>query len=252
MITNNMPADFHTHILPSLDDGSDSVSISLQMLREESRQGIDTVVFTPHFYADRMSPDQFLKRRDASLENLFEAMRKDDRVYTYPEMLIGSEVHYFEGMSVSEQLRSLCIRGTNLILLEMPFEPWTKHVLDEVESIHSRLDIIPVIAHLDRYIFMQKRNGALNRLFDSDVFIQLNADSFLDRKRSKWATRILREGRVHFLGSDCHDIQHRPPIMGDAVRKIEEKLGWNETVRFINMSKSIIADAQRVSESVLL
>ena len=58
--------DFHTHILPGMDDGSKSVEESIWLLQEEVRQGVDAVMLTPHFYAEENSPVDFLRRRYAS------------------------------------------------------------------------------------------------------------------------------------------------------------------------------------------
>ncbi|MBQ8395535.1 MAG: capsular polysaccharide biosynthesis protein, partial [Oscillospiraceae bacterium] len=62
--------DFHTHVLPKIDDGSSSLKESIGMLRLEAEQGIETVVATPHFYANHDSPEAFLERRKMAQERL--------------------------------------------------------------------------------------------------------------------------------------------------------------------------------------
>ena len=66
--------DLHTHILPGMDDGAESVEMSLDMLRMERDQGVDAVVLTPHFYRDRERPEHFQKRRWAAAEALRNAL----------------------------------------------------------------------------------------------------------------------------------------------------------------------------------
>ena len=66
--------DLHTHILPGVDDGAKAPEESLEMLRMERDQGVDTVVLTPHFYRDRERPEHFLKRRRAAGEALRDAL----------------------------------------------------------------------------------------------------------------------------------------------------------------------------------
>ena len=56
--------DFHSHILPGIDDGSPDVETSLRMIAAQQRQGIDTVIATSHFYASQRTPSHFLERRD--------------------------------------------------------------------------------------------------------------------------------------------------------------------------------------------
>ena len=112
--------DFHTHILPCLDDGSKSVEMSLSMLREETEQGVRHVVLTPHFYARHDDPDRFLASREAAAEALKAAVAE---VPGLPTLHLGAEVAYFRGMSDCEILRDFCIGRTECILVELPNWP---------------------------------------------------------------------------------------------------------------------------------
>ena len=63
--------DFHSHMLPDMDDGAQNVDEGLAMLRESRRQGVELVCATPHFYADEEDPASFLRRRgEAACEAL--------------------------------------------------------------------------------------------------------------------------------------------------------------------------------------
>ena len=112
--------DFHTHILPGMDDGSRDVEQSLAMLRMEREQGIETVVLTPHFYARQNAPARFLERRSQSFQKLSAALDE-----SCPRLLLGAEVQYFDNMDRAEEIGSLCIGDTGVLLLEMPFLPGT-------------------------------------------------------------------------------------------------------------------------------
>ncbi|MBR5306150.1 MAG: capsular polysaccharide biosynthesis protein, partial [Oscillospiraceae bacterium] len=78
--------DFHTHILPAIDDGSSSVEESIALLKEEKEQGIDVVVVTPHFYPQNDRPERFLQRRKAAFEQLMEKISPDDKL---PQIILG-------------------------------------------------------------------------------------------------------------------------------------------------------------------
>ena len=84
--------DFHSHILPGIDDGSKNLEQSLEMMRRSARQGVDTMVATPHFYAHHDDPERFLKRRAEAERSLREAMAAESGL---PELAIGAEVYYF-------------------------------------------------------------------------------------------------------------------------------------------------------------
>ena len=125
----NVSVDFHTHILPCMDDGSASTAMSLEMLEREAAQGIETVVLTPHFYPHRERPESFLKRREESVALLRDAM---DGRKGFPNIIVGAEVHYFEGISDCDYLQQLKIEDTDTVMIEMPLTNWSKRMLSEL------------------------------------------------------------------------------------------------------------------------
>lgn len=212
--------DFHAHLLPALDDGSDSLETSLAMLEIWRSQGIDRVCATPHFYAERTTPEKFLRRRREALEALRAAMGTAEGS---PALLCGAEVRFFDGISGAEALPSLCLEGTDLLLLEMPFTRWTERMLMEVGELRQR-GVRPVAAHLERYLDLNPRQ-TIRRFLQMDVLIQCNAEFFLSRRTAGKALRMLREEKIHFLGSDAHNLRSRAPNLGPALALIERKLG---------------------------
>ena len=211
--------DFHSHFLPEMDDGSDSVETSLAMLRESFRQGVDLICATPHFYADEEDPKSFLRRRSEAYSRLRAAMGDGEG---FPRILLGAEVLYFPGISVAEEMRQLCLEGTFLLLVEPPMLPWTEAMLDEIESCVDSLRCVPVIAHIDRYMRLLNAPDLLDRVSKRKLLVQANAAFFLHRQSRGTALDSLRRGRIHFLGTDCHDLIDRPPNMGDAMNVIHE------------------------------
>ena len=223
--------DFHSHILPGVDDGSRSVEESLEMLRAEARQGIGTVVATPHFYANHDTPERFLRRRAAAWEMLQTAMAQEAGL---PEVILGAEVYYFSGISDSDQLHRLTTGQKRYIMLEMPTVPWTQNMYQEMENIYTKHGITPIIAHIDRYISPLRHRQILDRLEELPVLVQANSDFFLRPMTAPLALRMLKEKRVHLLGSDCHNCSTRKPELGRAIEKIEKHLGASalEHLRF--------------------
>ena len=209
--------DFHSHILPNMDDGSQSVEMSLAMLRLMAEQGITRVVATPHFYAHCDDPKHFLNRRAASEYQLREAMAGEPGL---PELIMGAEVLYFPGISHCEALQELTIGGKNCVLIEMPLPPWTDSMYGELEQIHFQLGLLPMIAHVDRYIHPFCTHGIPRRLAELPVLVQANGSFFQNRRTQKLAMRLLREGKIQALGSDCHDLEERPPQLAETFREI--------------------------------
>ena len=138
--------DIHSHILPGIDDGSKNLRMSLGLIDMLIDQGIDTVAATPHFYADRVSVEKFLSRRQRAYESLAEALENTPKA---PKILLGAEVAYYSGISSLEGLDSLCIGDSSTLLLEMPLSAWSEYMISEVLNI-SCSGITVVIAHIER------------------------------------------------------------------------------------------------------
>lgn len=215
--------DIHTHILPMMDDGSRSLRQSECMLRQEMKQGIDWVVLTPHYYADRETPNDFLRRRKTSIELLESGIPDFSQL---PKWRLGAEVAFFQGISRIENLECLCIDGTNAILIEMPFSRWSTNILNELVYLLKNRDIQPIIAHIERYMKHQPI-GTVRELCMAGIWMQANASFFTNWNTSLIALWMLKQQRIHFIGSDCHNPKYRQPNLGIARELIEKRLGTN-------------------------
>lgn len=207
--------DIHSHVLPGIDDGSKSVEESLAMLRVFAQQKIGCVVATPHFYAMENSPERFIGQRKAAMDRLQAVWQPG-----LPELRLGAEVLFFEGISHMEEIDALCLGG--VLLLEMPFCPWTDHMVSEVAALRDRRGLTVVLAHIERYLRWQPKE-LWDELLGMGLLMQCNASFFLDW-RTKWkARRMLAEGRIHLLGSDAHNMTSRPPRLGEAMSSLREE-----------------------------
>lgn len=216
--------DLHSHVLPNMDDGSGSVEESVAMLLESARYGIRYVTATPHFYPAESTPEQFLERREAAADRLWAAWRPG-----LPELLLGAEVQFFEGISCAEEIDRLTLGG-RLLLLEMPFCPWTDRMISEVVLLHEQRGLEVVLAHIEQYFRWQPKE-LWDELQDLRLLMQCNADFFLDWRTRRKARRMLAEGKIHLLGSDAHNMTSRPPRLGKALASLGERerqvLEWN-------------------------
>ena len=214
--------DFHSHILPGIDDGSKSVEMSIKMLRREAQQGISRVVATPHFYPQTDNPERFLRRRAEAERILRDEMEKYEDL---PALSVGAEVYYFPGISDSEAISQLTIDHKRCILIEMPPSPWTDTMYRELENLYVKRGLIPIVAHVDRYIGRFRTYGIPKRLAQLPVLVQANSEFFLERPTSSMALRMLKKRQIHLLGSDCHNLTSRKPNLDGAVELISHRLG---------------------------
>ena len=222
-----MVIDFHSHVLPKMDDGSKNTDMSLAMLEESRGQGVEVVVATPHFYGHRESAASFLERRGQALRRLKGAVASSGKAAggELPFVLFGAEVAFFSKLTELDELDSLCINGTRTLLLEMPFAPWTRYELDAVSSLCLDRGYQVILAHLERFYALQKDEYVLENLLRLPLWVQVNAGALLPlTRRGPWI-RLFREGRAHLLGSDCHDLAKRPPNLAAGRGMLRRKAG---------------------------
>ena len=221
--------DFHSHVLPGIDDGSRNVETSLKMLQKSAEQGVSVMAVTPHFYADEMSVDGFLENRQRAYEKLLES----DIEGRSPELFLGAEVAFFSGMSQAGRLGELAYKGGNVLLLEMPFRPWSRRDAEEVVSLIKERGFTVILAHLER--FMTRENKRLiEKLLAAGAIAQINAESIAHRRGRQRLFEMLKEGTAQFLGSDCHGMHRRPPNMDVGMKALDAELGEDFKNKFIS------------------
>lgn len=227
--------DFHSHILPNIDDGSKSIKESLTMLHLLREQGVAKVVATPHFDANTVSIQQFVCQRQESYASLLS--QKGEGL---PEIYLGAEVLYYSGITRWENLEALCIEGTRVMLLEMPLARWTTSVVREVLSLSNTMGFTIVLAHIERYLKLQ-RPGVIEELLNHGIYMQVNASFFTERRTRRKALKMLAYQQVHLLGSDCHGATVRPPRIDEAVEVIRKKLGDKPVAMLTDCATDLIS-----------
>ena len=227
--------DWHCHVLPKMDDGSRSVEESLKLIEMQQAQGVETIVATPHFYANDESVEAFLQRRKASFDLLKQSLPENS-----PKIILGAEVRYYHGISKFKDLKALRAEGSEVLLLEMPFSKWTEYMVRELTEISLMGDVKLVLAHIERYLSLQSRE-LWDYILGSEIFTQVNASFFASSLTRRKAISMLRRGEIHFLGSDCHNLTSRYPKLDKAQDVIKKKFG-----------ESFINQMNEYGESVLV
>ena len=112
-------------------------------------------------------------------------------------------------------------------------------MLGEIYELRSQRRIQPVLAHVERYLSFQPA-GVLSELCDHGVWMQVNASFFTRWQTSRKALAMLNRREIHFIGSDCHNLTSRQPNMGDAMAKIEKKLGHDALQHLTDMQEWLL------------
>ncbi len=240
--------DLHTHILPGMDDGARDSATSLELLRMEKAQGVDRVIFTPHFYREREDAASFLARRReaiARLEAAVERLSQEERA-ALPQWEVGAEVAWMPNLVDREELNELCLGKSRYFLLELPMAPWGDQLIHQLYDLMGQGRVTPVIAHLDRY-WSAQRPEKISDLLRLGFPIQVSADVLLRTLSRGKALRMMQRGQVHLLASDCHSLHHRPPNLGSAMEVVARKLGQSQADRLCRWAEEVCAPADEAA-----
>ncbi len=207
--------DVHTHILPGVDDGSRNMEETKRMLQMERQQGVLHVIATPHYTAgERQAAPEELQ---SILEQVRETAWQID-----PDMTVDLGNELLNGPGVIEALqqgKALTLADTRYILVE--FLPTDRYSL-VYQALHDYImaGYIPIVAHVERYEALMLNRSRMEELRMLGVYFQMNAESLIGRRfsrRPKLCRRLVEEGMIQLIGSDCHRDYHRIPVMQDAL-----------------------------------
>ena len=228
--------DFHSHVLPGIDDGSRSENMSRQMLEESARQGVEVMVATPHFYGDRDTINHFLRKRSEALEKVLPSAEE-----LGIQLIAGAEVAYFDNMSQAEGIDRLTMGGSRIMLIEMPFRQWTRRDLQELERLLNNGYQL-ILAHVERYLSFQSDKSVLEAIWGKPILIQLNAESLPGFWNGQKSIKLFKDGKAHLLGSDCHNLSSRPPNLAVGRAVIGKKIGQHKLTQIDRLGERLLEE----------
>lgn len=215
--------DIHSHILPGVDDGADSLAMSMRMLKIAADDGISKIVLTPHNKPGHRHIH--FSKMASRVEELQEIMAEENIEI---ELYIGSELYYRSGLSEEiENGMSATLAGSRYVLLE--FTP-----LEDFDYIRNGCYALltcgyyPVLAHVERYQNVCSKKYGIDELIDMGCYIQVNAGSVMGKagpKAKRFVRNILKRRQVHFIATDAHDLKKRSPCLSDCANFISKKYG---------------------------
>ena len=209
--------DFHTHILPAIDDGAQSTDIARKIVEEEIKQGVKTLVITPHYYGIRRSPEQFLEERAQAFEKI--------KPYLGDlETVLAAEVYFSEhGCTTFDGIASLAIGNSKYVLIELPFgQRWSDFLFERLSEFMRVTSYIPVIAHVERYEQVHRHPEYLSELLQIGCLLQINAGSLQNPRTRALTKAMLKKEMAHCIGSDAHNLSDRCPNMQSAKTAFEK------------------------------
>lgn len=233
--------DIHTHILPGVDDGPSDMEESLKIIEKGMKAGIKTFVLTPHIRddsdwnkIDRIKEAFSLLKRECAVRGLD------------AQLVLGAELFLIP--SLPEKIMdntSVIINGKGrYVLIELPFSQMPIYTEDVLFKL-MMIKIVPIIAHPERYAYINGGSEILKKWVDNGIMLQVNTGSLNGRygiRAKRSAKRLLKNGLVHLLGSDVHSLDENPSF-SKALEIVSRIIGKDKTVQIDETFPAMVANA---------
>ncbi len=215
--------DIHCHIMPGVDDGSPDVETSLNMLQTAEKNGVESIILTPHHKPmhHNVSPEH----NRVYCERLQEKAQKaglNIRLYS------GNEIYYSDETQRELENGKICtLADSDYVLVEF-------HPTNPYKAIHNAMyqvqaaGFVPIVAHVERYSDIVSHASYVEDLVDMGCYIQVNASSIMGKYGfgiSHFTKKLLKNRLVHFVATDAHDNKTRAPELLECRNYVAKKYG---------------------------
>lgn len=203
--------DIHTHILPLIDDGAQSLDQALEMLSIASMGKTKSIILTPHCNVRH----KFENYYGESLKKQFNYFKKKAASFFSLELFLGMEVYATDHIvTLINKGKIITLNHSRYLLIEFPFSShprWATNILSQI----SALGITPIIAHPERYPFIASQPDILYDWVSCGSLVQINRSSLFGKFGTAvkhLSLQLLEHNLVHFVASDCHSHIYRTPF----------------------------------------
>lgn len=236
--------DFHTHIIPNIDDGSRSVEETFNLIKEAKESGFEGIILTSHYIenyyeTETSERDIWVKAISDSLKN--KGMETD--LYLANEIYISDNM-----MDLLINGKASTINNTSYVLFEMPLNVEPMNLYDVIYSLQGN-KLIPVLAHPERYSFIQKEPELVYDLIEKGVLMQANYGSILGQYGEKAeiiVKKFLEANMIHFLGSDVHRQNTIYKRIPQALDKIKDIVGEQKLEELTTINPKLVLGNKRI------
>lgn len=235
--------DIHSHILWGLDDGASSLEESLEMLDIASASGTTDIVATPHANTRYTFDPALIEQRIAELRSL---RTQGPRIHR------GCDFHMMFS-NIEDALANpakYTINGKSYLMVEFSEMTIFKSTDDDLQRL-VEAGIRPVITHPERNSLLRQRLEQLRRWVASGCYLQVTASCYLGRfgpRAEKFAEELTQQDLVHFIASDAHDTEHRPPQLQQCYDYIAKKYGEDRAQRLLVTNPALALEGTALPE----
>ncbi|HGI8675786.1 TPA: capsular polysaccharide biosynthesis protein Cps4B [Streptococcus agalactiae] len=236
--------DIHSHIVFDVDDGPKTLEESLSLIEESYRQGVRIIVSTSH-----RRKGMFETPEDIIFKNFSIVKHEAEKRFEHLQILYGGELYYTSDMLEKLKLKQIpTLNNTKFALIEFSMQTSWKDIHTALSNV-LMLGITPVVAHIERYNALENQKERVKEIINMGCYTQINSSHILKQKLfndkhkrfKKRARYFLEENLVHFVASDMHNLDVRPPFLAEAYKIICGDFGKERANQlFIENAQSIL------------
>ena len=236
--------DFHTHIIPNIDDGSRSIEETFDLIQEAKEAGFEGIILTSHYIENYYETESY--ERDVWVKAISDSLKSkgmDTKLY------LGNEIYMSENlMELLIQGKASTINNGSYVLFELPLNIEPINLYDVIYSMQQN-KIVPILAHPERYTFVQKDPNLIYDLVEKGVLMQANYGSILGQygeKAQLFIRKFLENNMIHFLGSDVHRKNTIYKRIPQALNEIKHIIGTKKLNELTIINPKLVLENKRI------
>ena len=236
--------DFHSHVLPNIDDGAKSVEETFNLIKEAQAAGFDKIISTSHYMEGYYEVN---KSEICTWINAINEKLQSQNINT--KLYIGNELYFSENIiNLISEGKASTINNTDYVLFEIPLNSNPMNLYDIIYELIEH-KYIPILAHPERYSSIQKEPTWVSELIEKGVLMQANFTSILGEygdKAQLIVKKLLKNKMVHFLGSDVHKQNTIYPKISKALKEIETIIGSEKLKELTTINPEFVLENKRI------
>lgn len=235
--------DMHSHILPNIDDGAKNIEITCNLIKEAKKAGFEGIVATSHYMEGYYEAEE--EERKQYIEIISKELQKELDVKIY----LGNEIYFSENIpNLIKERKSSSINGSKYVLFELPLNTKPLNMYDAVYKMQQD-GLIPILAHPERYLFVQEEPKLVYELINEGVLIQANYGSIIGQygKRAEIIVKnFFRNNMIHFLGTDVHKENTIYPEIPQILNILNRLIGKEKVNILTNVNPKLVLDNKEI------
>ena len=236
--------DVHSHILPNIDDGSRSIDETFNLIKEAKEAGFEGIICTSHYMENYYETDR--PEREVWINAIHENLKNKN---IEMNLYLGNEIYMSDNIiKLLEDGKATTMNDTSYVLFELPLNVEPMNLYDMVYEM-QQYKIVPILAHPERYSFVQTDPELIYDLIDKGVLMQANYGSIVGqygKKAQMIVQKFLENNMIHMLGTDAHRQNTIYPKIPEILVELKSLIGEEKLNELTTINPELVINNKRI------